>query len=195
MPDKFYYIKNFVLLEENNREAIAGPNPPVTDIYKIVQTGINQGNIQTYQELDYKLILTDQTVGDTRIYAKYLNQEPVVTLSGTNKESISIQFIERPISIIVQGTSDNVSNGNRTITFRGNIPGNTSSSHIVTPTITKIASTLNGFGNPSPTNPYSVDQDNNPSIDVIGVGNTVNPSLTLRFGNLSFPNHILQFNW
>jgi len=193
--DKYYFIKNFVLLKENNAEAIAGPNPPVTSLYKMVQDGINQGDIQTYQEADYELILEDTSVGDTRVYAKYITEEPQVSLSGANKEQVTITFGQRPISVIVQGTSDNITDNNRTITFRGNIPGNTSSSNIITPIITKVASTLDGFGDPSISNPYSVDQDNNPSIDIVGVGNPTNPFITLRFGNLTFPNHILKFDW
>ena len=151
--NKYYYIKNFVLLRENNKEALAGPNPPVTDLYKMVQSGIDQGDIQTYQEQDYELILTDTSVGDTRVYAKYVTEKPEVNLSGANREQVTITFKERPISIIVQGTSDNIVDSNRTITLRGNIPGNTSSSHIVTPVITKVSSSLADFGDPSLTNP------------------------------------------
>lgn len=193
---KYYFLKNFVLLEENNNEAIAGPNPPVTDLYKIVQTGIDQGNINTYQEQDYELILSDSSVGDTRVYAKYIGEKPTISLSGSNREVVTITCNKRPISFIVQGTSANTTDSARTIVFRGaSIPGNTSSSNIVTPIITKVSSTLAEFGDPSPNNPYSIDVDNNPSVDIIGVGNSTNPSVTLKFGNLSFPNHILKFDW
>jgi hypothetical protein len=190
---KQYYIKKFVILEENNNEAIAGPNPPVKSLYSMVQDGIDQSDIITYQETDYELLLTE---GTTKVYVKYFDKKPTINLSGASDEQVTITCLQRPLSFIVHGTDSNVVDGYRTITFRGaGIPGNTSSSHIVTPVITKISSTLADFGNPSISNPYSVDQDNNPSVDIVGIGNSTNPSISLRFGNLNFSNHILQFDW
>jgi len=196
--DKNYYIKKFVVLEENNREAIAGPNPPVLDFYKMIQTGINQNSINTYQEQNYELLLEEDLDSNntTRVYSKYFDTKPSINLTGANDESVIITCLQRPVSFIIHGTDAHTVDGNRDITFRGTgIPGNTSASNIITPIITKVSSSLSDFGNPSQTNPYSVDQDNNPSVSIIGIGNSSSPSITLRFGNLTISNHVLKFDW
>jgi hypothetical protein len=66
---------------------------------------------------------------------------------------------------------------------------------IIVPSLTKLASTSPDFGLPSETNPYSIDLDNNASIDVVGIGTPSLPSITLRLDNLNYPFHFIKFGW
>ena len=159
-----------------------------------VNKAIVENRIVTSPIHDYVEIFSQ---GYIKVYAKYIGTSPTVSISGANSENITINVNNAILhGTVVRGRQEDTDSGIKRVIHRGQgIPGNTSHMDIIIPSVTKLSSTSPSFGLPAETNPYSIDLDNNASIDVVGIGNTSLPSLTLRLQNLNYPFHFIKFGW
>ena len=171
---------------------LAGPNVPVRSLYQMVQTGIDQSDIQLVNsQINYYELLYD--LNDTRVYVKYVGTAPIVTVD--NNFTVTITSTGQVLGTVVIGTVATTNNSTRIIRHVGGIPGNTSSLDIIPPTVTKMNSTFAAFGAVSAGNPYTIDIDNNPSVAVIETGTVGNPINGLRLEGLNWTNHIIKLQW
>lgn len=93
---------------------------------------------------------------------------------------------------------DNDGSGNLTVTFTGaGIHGNESVATLHIPATQKIDLSAQLFGAPATGNPYAVDDDDTVQMQVVGVGSSGNPSLTMRAVGLTsnFDNYQIVFNF
>lgn len=194
-------IKKFVVLEQDY-ELVPGPDSVTVDIYKKIQSAINDGTILTTNgttigssDITYERILSS---GTTFVDALYTGESPEAAISGTSNEVVTITCADgcTPLSFQVTGASAETASTNRTITFSGaGVPGNTSTDTLYIPGIQKVNANV-VFGAPTTSNPYTVDNDNSPAIQIVGVGDSTTPSISIRFVGLSaFSTHKLTFNW
>lgn len=82
------------------------------------------------------------------------------------------------------------------VTFSGaGVTANTSLASLNIPKVQKTDTSNQETGVPSTINPYRIDLDSSPAVDVVGVGTIGNPSVSLRFNLIgqSFNNFNLGF--
>jgi len=184
-------IKRSVVMGGTVTAGLANKAHSVVDT---VNKAIQENRILTSSVKDYIEIYSENYI---KVYAKFIGTAPTVTTSGAFSENINITASNIILEgVVIRGRLEDTNEGIKQITFRGTgIPGNTSHMDIIVPSITKLASTSPEFGLPSETNPYSIDLDNNASIDVVGIGNTALPSITLKLQNLNYPFHFIKFGW
>lgn len=196
-----FKIKKFVVLDQDY-ELVPGPDSVTVDVYKKIQSAIDDGTLTTSDgtpigssNLQFKRILTGAT---TFVDAFFSGTEPTAAISGGSNEVVVITCPTgcTPVSFQVTGDSAETASTNRTVTFTGaGIPGNTSTSTLYIPGIQKVNASV-VLGAPATSNPYTVDNDNSPAIQVVGVGSSGSPSISIRFVGISaFSTHKLKFNW
>lgn len=112
------------------------------------------------------------------------DENPTIT---TEVGVVTISTQSRINYIIVRGSdASNDANGNITISIADKeMQGNISKETIAVPLIQKTDTSAIAFGDPSPTNPYSVDLDNNPSVKIVGIGTTNNPLIAFKLFGLT----------
>ena len=134
----------------------------------------------------------DIVVGDS--FENVVNTGGVTISTADPNPTINIQNGQVNISstkkinyIIVNGDdTTNATDGTLTITISSKeLAGNTSKETLVVPIIQKTDKSPMAFGDPSPSNPYSVDFDNNPAIKIVGVGTVVQPSISIKLYGLT----------
>lgn len=134
----------------------------------------------------------DIVVGDS--FENVVNTGGVTISTADPNPTINIQNGQVNISstkkinyIIVNGDdTTNATDGTLTITISSKeLAGNTSKETLVVPVIQKTDKSPMAFGDPSPSNPYSVDIDNNPAIKIVGVGTVVQPSISIKLYGLT----------
>jgi hypothetical protein len=155
---------------------------------------VDKEYVDSLTTLTYATILTD---GTTTVSVVYAGTVPTAAVAGGNNETVTVTLPAGCIlyKAIVRGNDDEVDgNNDRTIVFDGaGLNGNTGVDDLNIPTVQKTA-VLNTFGAPSTGNAYPIDLDNNPAVQVVGVGSPGTPSLTMRFVGLnSFDAHNLTF--
>lgn len=196
-----FKIKKFVVLDQDY-ELVPGPDSVTVDVYKKIQSAIDDGTLTISDgtpigssNLQFKRILTEAT---TFVDAFFAGKEPTAAISGSSNEVVTITCPTgcTPVSFQVTGDSSETASTNRTITFSGpGVPGNTSKATLYIPGIQKVSAPT-VLGDPSTSNPYTIDNDNSPAIQIVGVGNTSTPSISIRFVGISaFSTHKLKFNW
>lgn len=134
----------------------------------------------------------DIVVGDS--FENVVNTGGVTISTADPNPTINIQNGQVNISstkkinyIIVNGDdTTNATDGTLTITISSKeLAGNTSKETLVVPIIQKTDKSPMAFGDPSPSNPYSVDIDNNPAVKIVGVGTVVQPSISIKLYGLT----------
>lgn len=175
-------------------KVMASPPNQAHSVLKTVQRAIDEERLSVKAAAvnDY-ILLYDQD--NTRVLAKYFNVIPSVQVGN------GVVLVTAPENCILDGfiiTGDTATllNNNRVFTFTGaGVPGNTDLNNIVVPSIQKVSGTPS-FGIPSLDNPWTIDLDNSPSAQMVGLGTSGNPSISIRLNNLnSFSYHIITFNW
>lgn len=190
-----YYIKKHVIVTQVE-DVVPGPDTIVEDLSQIIQSLIDNRFI-TGLNVVYENILTTT---DTTVTAGYIGVTPTCVVTGSNEETVTITIPSgcTPVSFKVEGKPGNTdSSDRRTVVFTGaGVPGNTSIADIIIPGIIKSALTTS-FGGPSASIPWSVDFGSPGDADIIGVGTTSSPSLSLRINNLNIltDRHLIQFIW
>lgn len=190
-----WFIKDFVLLRQPI-DRVPGPNDVATSITKIIQYLIDNQLISSLNLLTVNIL----TKNDTTVKARFAGVEPTAALSGDDDEVVTITIPQGciPIGFKVEGLPDNTdSNDSRTVIFTGaGVPGNTSTADMFIPGIIKMGLTTS-FGPPADDNPWTIDFGSPGDADVIGVGTSITPSLSLRINNLNTltDKHLIQFSW
>lgn len=178
-----YYIKNWALVAQPE-DFVPGPEIQATNIASILTVKV----------------ATILSTTDSTVIARYIGNDPSCTVSGSNEENVIIKIPEEciPIGFKVEGTPDNADNENRrVIQFTGaGVPANTSSAKLYVPAVIRSALTTS-FGGPSATTPWSIDAGSPGDYEIIGVGTSTSPGLTLRINNLNTltDRHLIQFLW
>lgn len=157
-------------------------------------------------------VINSSSSGTSLTFAEILNESstivqvtyfgtsvPTCTLTGPNDSYVnivspsgtSIQLVK------IRSTSTQLDSGNKIIDFTGaGLIGNTSVDNLIVPIIQKTDTSAEDLATLSSSNPFVVDIDNNPSVNVIGVGSPGTPQLTLRVNGLStFTKYNLTLKW
>jgi len=150
---------------------------PQLDLAKYMQNLIDDGDViagSSYENVETVNGITIST-GDSN---------PAVTI---NNGTISISTTKKINYIVINGEDAiNDTEGNLTINISSlELAGNTSKETIVVPIVQKTDKSAMAFGDPSPSNPYSLDIDNNPAVKVVGVGNPSFPSISIKLYGLT----------
>ena len=185
----------------NNHKVQTSPPNKAQSVLSVVEKAINEGRIEitngSFIATNYKLLVSDN---NTVVTSRHIGSDPVAIVSGGSDEIVTITFPSTciPISVQVIGPSSSVDgSNNRTVIFNGSgLPGNTSITELYLPNIEKANITFSSI-TPSTSNPYTIDKDNSPAIQVVGVGSLSSPSISIRFVNIGSFNekHLLKFNW
>lgn len=156
---------------------------PQLNLAKYIQQLFDDGDVKAGDSFENIVTVTDTGSTGNVIISTSDDNPSVVINNGT----VTITTDEKINYIIVQGDdSTNDSSGNLTIVISSkSLSGNTAKENLVVPIVQKTDTSAMAFGDPSPSNPYSLDLDNNPSVKVIGVGTTSNPSISLRIYGLT----------
>jgi len=133
--------------------------------------------------------------GTVRVKARYIGITPTVTISGLNKERVQVFY---PVDCIIErldihGTDEDTLAGVKFIEIIG--PGlafNDSTQTISPPVVQKVLGSSSIPGAPSPANPYFVDIDNNPIVNIIGVGTGGINRIEIRVSGLNQEIHLLN---
>lgn len=184
----------------NNQKVQGSVANKAHSVVSVIQKALDDARIDlpsTSVAVNYNVLLDED---GTVVSARYFGSDPTVVVSGSNDETVTITFPSTCIPISVQVVGPNTSvdgSGNRTVVFNGSgLPGNTSVNDLYSPVVEK-ASLAISLGDPSTSNPYTIDKDNSPAVQIVGVGTTSSPSISLRFVSISAfsSKHLLKFNW
>lgn len=194
---KNYYIKNHVLVE-TPEDYIPGPHilATSTKLADIIQFLVNNGFIAALTFKTENILITT----DTTVAARYSGTTPTAVVTGSNEEIVTITIPKDCTisSIKVEGKPSNTDiNDSRLIVFTGEgVPANTGVGDIVTPIIGRAALTTS-LGGPSDAVPWNIDFGSPGDADIVGVGTSTAPGLSLRLNNLNTltDKHLLQFIW
>jgi len=150
---------------------------PQVDLANYIQDLIDDGDVvagDSYENVETVNNITIST-GDTN---------PVVSTTGG---IISVSANKKINYLVINGEdATNDAEGNLTINISSpDLSGNTSKETLVVPIVQKIDKSAMAFGDPSPSNPYSIDLDNNPAIKVVGVGTPSAPSISIKLYGLT----------
>jgi len=123
----------------------------------------------------------------------------ITAVRGSGTLSVTIPAGVTLLSARVTGDdSENDGSGNLTVTFIGaGLQGNEGIASLHIPATQKIDLSAQVFGAPAPGNPYSVDDDDTVQMQVVGIGSSGSPSISLRAVGLTanYDDYQLVFNF
>jgi len=123
----------------------------------------------------------------------------ITAVRGSGMLSVTIPTGVTLLSARVTGDdSENDGSGNLTVTFTGaGLQGNEGIASLHIPATQKIDLSAQVFGAPAPGNPYSVDDDDTVQMQVVGIGSSGSPSISLRAVGLTanYDDYQLVFNF
>jgi len=123
----------------------------------------------------------------------------ITAVRGSGTLTVTIPTGVTLLSARVTGDdAENDGSGNLTVVFNGaGLQGNVSIATLHIPATQKIDLSAQVFGIPAPGNPYSVDDDDTVQLQVVGVGSSGSPSITLRAVGLTanYDDYQLVFNF
>jgi len=184
----------------SSHKVSAGVANKAHSVVDTIQKAIDESRILITNTSLFNNFIVLKSDNGSIIATRYAGAEPTASVSGDNDEIVTVTYPSTcvPISTSVQGPSTSVDSDNRTIIFNGNgLPGNISLDTLYLPNIQKMALPISISSLPSDSIPYPLDLTSSPSVSLIGIGSTNNPSISLRFEGLSaYPNkHFLKFSW
>jgi len=123
----------------------------------------------------------------------------ITAVRGSGTLTVTIPSGVTLLSARVTGDdSENDGSGNLTVTFTGaGLQGNEGIASLHIPATQKIDLSAQVFGVPAPGNPYSVDDDDTVQMQVVGIGSSGSPSISLRAVGLTanYDDYQLVFNF
>jgi len=123
----------------------------------------------------------------------------ITAVRGSGTLTVTIPAGVTLLSARVTGDdAENDGSGNLTVTFTGaGLQGNEGIASLHIPATQKIDLSAQVFGVPAPGNPYSVDDDDTVQMQVVGVGSSGSPSISLRAVGLTanYDDYQLVFNF
>lgn len=186
MAKKWYISEKYLTDKE------VSVRPKLADLSLSPKSDIRFPQVQFAKYIQELIDDGDIIVGDS--------YENVVTISGvtvsTKDTSPSVTVQNGTVSIVTQKKinyiivngedATNATDGTLTIFISSpELSGNRSKETLVVPIIQKTDKSPMAFGDPSPSNPYSLDIDNNPAIKVVGVGTSIQPSISIKLYGLT----------
>lgn len=150
---------------------------PQVNFAKYIQELINDGDVVVGDSFE-------NIVTNNNITISTSDTNPSLEI---NNGQINISSTKKINYIIINGDDSlNDLQGNLTIVISSpELAGNTSKETLIVPIVQKTDKSPMAFGDPSPSNPYSLDIDNNPSIKIVGVGQPNNPSISIKLYGLT----------
>ncbi|MCB0534427.1 MAG: hypothetical protein KDD14_19660 [Saprospiraceae bacterium] len=123
----------------------------------------------------------------------------ITAVRGSGTLTVTIPAGVSLLSAHVTGDdAENDGSGNLTVTFDGpGLAGNESIATLHIPATQKIDLSAQVFGAPAPGNPYAVDDDDTVQMQVVGVGSSGSPSISIRAVGLTvnYDDYQLVFNF
>jgi hypothetical protein len=123
----------------------------------------------------------------------------ITAVRGSGTLTLTIPAGVTLLSARVTGDdAENDGSGNLTVTFTGaGLQGNEGIASLHIPATQKIDLSAQVFGAPAPGNPYSVDDDDTVQMQVVGVGSSGSPGITIRAVGLTtnYDDYQLVFNF
>jgi hypothetical protein len=123
----------------------------------------------------------------------------ITAVRGSGTLTVTIPTGVTLLSARVTGDdAENDGSGNLTVVFNGaGLQGNEGTGSLHIPATQKIDLSAQVFGAPAPGNPYSVDDDDTVQMQVVGVGSSGSPSISLRAVGLTanYDDYQLVFNF
>lgn len=171
------------------------------DLFTVIQEGLDSGEITVS---GVSGVPGETPVVDNISFEEY-NPTPWCKLFGiagatvtATKESgvATVTFDKSMLWMQIEGTTADTNAGTLRVKIAGKgVTANTGRDNLNLPIVQKIDSSAKALSaDPSETTPYKYDLDSSPEVTVVGVGDTANPSVTLRFLNIgSFNNFHLTF--
>lgn len=187
---KKHFIKTFAILDENKKNALAGPNPEVKDLYGEILVDVLD-NFSTIYNSDSNVI--------NALYDG--NNAPTVVVAGNTNQfvTVSIPYNCRLRKLNVIGLPTDVdSNGDRIIRFAGKgVVGNLNTNTLNLPTITKTGISSLNDGEPSIAFPWQLSSIDVGDVDItqIGRGEESYLELYLKGVDTIVDKHFFQFTW
>jgi hypothetical protein len=200
------YVKTFATLRKPT-DHIAGPNPHLVDALETIQRSINEFEIL---DINGNPIGSSSSVildsffplsAHSYIHLSTFGSAPPQVQTGTSDSIVTIQCGAdcRIRKASLKGRASNTDlNGDKDIVFVGfGIPGNESIDDVYVPSIqlTRIGNE-SMFAAPTPDNPFIVNNENTPEIQVIGIGTANDPMLHIRLKSIDvYEAHYITFSW
>lgn len=123
----------------------------------------------------------------------------ITAVRGSGTLTVTIPTGVTLLSARVTGDdAENDGSGNLTVVFNGaGLQGNEGIGSLHIPATQKIDLSAQVFGAPAPGNPYSVDDDDTVQMQVVGVGSSGSPSISIRAVGLTanYDDYQLVFNF
>ncbi len=160
------------------------------DLFTVIQEGIDSGELAISSGTggDNNTVITETISFEeyNPVYWCKLYGESEATVTTSLSAGLAVIEFDKPMLWMeLKLRNINTVNSNLKVTIKGEgIIGNTSSSNINIPIVQKVDTSAILFNGPSENAPFRYDIDSSPTIDVVGVGTSSEPSITLRFSNI-----------